>query len=282
MAATCHRPAGCLAARSPLVGATLRARRVVPFQSLAQRPAASPINASPRDEQGKTSPSSDFAPQLSIPMLATLFTVLAEGAASAVELEPVNPFGGVQANSLYVTLILFLMSVPGIYSLVKRAPSATKKRMTFEVLGPASEGAMSLDDRARQIFGYFKRYNYSVKATGEVITFEGIYAADKGQAAALVFYVFFGMASVALVLSILVPSVGNWWYGLTAVSPAAYFYYMQKGTRAEEFKVKMVTSDDEKTTDIVVEGDKEEIERFWKELGLVEKGKVLVKGMLAA
>lgn len=27
-------------------------------------------------------------------------------------------------------------------------------------------------------------------------------------------------------------------------------------------------------------GDDEEIERFWKELGLVEKGKVLVKGIL--
>ncbi len=27
-------------------------------------------------------------------------------------------------------------------------------------------------------------------------------------------------------------------------------------------------------------GDDEEIERFWKELGLMEKGKVLVKGIL--
>jgi hypothetical protein len=33
---------------------------------------------------------------------------------------------------------------------------------------------------------------------------------------------------------------------------------------APQFKVKMVTADDEKTTDITVEGDKEEIERFWK------------------
>lgn len=80
----------------------------------------------------------------------------------------------------------------GIWSLVKRAPQATKKRMTFEVPGPAVEGAVPLDDRARQIFRYFKRYNYTVKETGEVITFEGIYAADKGQAAALVFYLFCG------------------------------------------------------------------------------------------
>lgn len=218
---------------------------------------------------------------LSSPALAALFSyVLTEAPASAVALSDSSPFAGVASNSLYVTLGLFVMCVPGIWSLVKRAPQATKKRMTFEVPGPAVEGAVPLDDRARQIFRYFKRYNYTVKETGEVITFEGIYAADKGQAAALVFYLFCGMASVALVLSILVPQVGNWWYALTAVSPAGYYYYMQRGTRPEQFKVKMVTADDEKTTDITVEGDKEEIERFWKELGLVEKGKVLVKGML--
>ena len=46
-----------------------------------------------------------------------------------------------------------------------------------------------------------------------------------------------GMASVALVLSILVPSVGNWWYLLTLLSPAAWFYYFQKGERVEQVSV---------------------------------------------
>lgn len=46
-----------------------------------------------------------------------------------------------------------------------------------------------------------------------------------------------GMASVALVLSILVPSVGNWWYLLTLVSPAAWFYYFQKGERVEQVRL---------------------------------------------
>lgn len=45
-------------------------------------------------------------------------------------------------------------------------------------------------------------------------------------------------------------------------------------------RVKMVTADDQSTTDIVVEGDQEEIERFYKELGLTEKGKIYVKGVL--
>ncbi len=43
-----------------------------------------------------------------------------------------------------------------------------------------------------------------------------------------------GMASVALVLSLLVPDVGNWWYLLTLAAPAAWLYYFQRGERVEE------------------------------------------------
>lgn len=45
-------------------------------------------------------------------------------------------------------------------------------------------------------------------------------------------------------------------------------------------QVKMVTADDDSTTDIVIEGDQEEVTRMSKELQLVEKGKVYVKGLL--
>ena len=81
---------------------------------------------------------------------------------------------------------------PGLWSQIKRAPKASIKRKTFEAPGPAKEGANSLDARASQIFMYFKKYNYDVKDQGETITFSGTYAASRGQAAALVFYVFCG------------------------------------------------------------------------------------------
>ncbi len=45
-------------------------------------------------------------------------------------------------------------------------------------------------------------------------------------------------------------------------------------------QVKMVTDDDDKRTEIRIEGDPEEAERLRKELGLAEKGKVYVKGLL--
>lgn len=44
----------------------------------------------------------------------------------------------------------------------------------------------------------------------------------------------------------------------------------------------MTAADDEKTVDILVQGDEEEIERMTKELGLFEKGKVYVPGLLEA
>lgn len=267
-----------------------------------------------------------------------------------------NPFETQASNSLYVTLLLFLMTVPGIWSQIKRAPKASVKRKTYEVLGPKAEGAMPLDDRARQVFRcvahrklaisrlytcslsmhlrctarglmcwasycarcksmhcnshklpmphasfptpfllvfvsvifrerdcqqvaahlsernanplhglqfatltsavppcllpsppltgalpgrrYFKKYNYELQKTGEVITFVGTYQADKGQAAALVFYTFFGLGSIALVLSTLFQEVGGWFYSLVLFSPLAGAYYFKKGTREEEVKVR--------------------------------------------
>eukprot|EP01024_Parvocaulis_polyphysoides_P035512 TRINITY_DN3145_c1_g1_i3.p1 TRINITY_DN3145_c1_g1~~TRINITY_DN3145_c1_g1_i3.p1 ORF type:complete len:302 (-),score=50.38 TRINITY_DN3145_c1_g1_i3:182-1087(-) len=187
---------------------------------------------------------------------------------------------GFSKESYYVTLGLFVLSLPGLWSLIKRAPKAKIVRKTFEVEGPKKEGPTGLDRRARQIFAYFKNYNYKVKETGDVIVFEGTYAASRGQAAALVFYVFIGLGSTALVLSIALPQIGNWWYLLTLLSPLAGLYYFQRGTREEEIRVKMITSDDETTTDIVIQGDDEEIDRFRRELQLMEKGKVYVKGVL--
>ena len=213
---------------------------------------------------------------------AILMLSATPSAMAATETISSNPFEGVQSNSLYVTLALFLMSVPGIWSQVKRAPQANKKRKTFEVDGPARPGAVSMDDRARQIFSYFKRYNYTVKERGEVISFVGLYQADKGQAAAVTFYTFIGLGCIALVLSTVNPEVGGLWYGITLISPAAWFYYMSRGNREEEVRVKMVIADNEETTDIIIEGDIEEITRLSKELNLVEKGMIRVKGILEA
>jgi hypothetical protein len=55
---------------------------------------------------------------------------------------------------------------------------------------------------------------------------------------------------------------------------------MENAGRKEQVKVKMVTADDDMTTDVIVEGDVEEIERMRRDLNLVPKGMVRVKGIL--
>lgn len=87
----------------------------------------------------------------------------------------------------------------GLWSQIKRAPKAKRVRKTFETQGPQQQGALPLDQRARQIFAYFKKYNYDVKDAGDVIRFTGNYKASRGQAAALTFYVFMGEACMLLV-----------------------------------------------------------------------------------
>ena len=155
--------------------------------------------------------------------------------------------------SYYATLGLFLLSFPGLYSLVKRSPdpkararrprsgrSAGRlrpaspthptslppptrqiKRKTFEVPGPGVPGAVPLDDRARSMFAYFKRNNYDVTSTGEVISFEGAVRPDRGTASYIVFCAAIGLASGGLVLSIAAPAIGDSAYWITALAPFA-------------------------------------------------------------
>ncbi len=164
-----------------------------------------------------------------------------------------------------------------------RAATLTRlqiERKTFEVPGPGAPGAMSLDERARALFAFFKRNNYAVASTGEVITFEGTIQPERGTAAYITFCAFVGLGSAALVTSIAVPWIGDSAYWMTALSPAAGAYYWVNAGRKEVMKVKIVTSDDEQTSDVIIEGDANEIERCARELQMVEKGKIYVKGLL--
>lgn len=51
--------------------------------------------------------------------------------------------------------------------------------------------------------------------------FEGDIQPNRSQAAFLVFCTALSLASVALVLSITNPEIGEWWYSIVAISPLA-------------------------------------------------------------
>jgi hypothetical protein len=186
---------------------------------------------------------------------------------------------GYSKASYYASLGLFALSLPGLWSLVKRSTKSKVAQKTYELKGPA-DGGEEQGQIAQRVAHYFTEKNYAPVELGEVATFEGNVAPQQGIAAYITFCAFMGLLSLALVLNIAVPGPGSLWYAVTLLSPLAGVYYQQKADRRERIKVKLETADDDSVTDLTVEGDDEEIDRFRRELALQEKGKIPVKGLL--
>ena len=74
--------------------------------------------------------------------------------------------------------------------------------------------------------------------------------------------------------------MGNYWYLSTLVSPIAGKYYLDNAERTDQITVKITTEDDETSSEVVVQGNDEEVNRLQKALDLREKGMVYVKGVL--
>jgi len=187
---------------------------------------------------------------------------------------------GYSNASYYTTLGLYAMSLPGLYSIIKRSTKEKVVLKTYEVAGPAaSENPLELDALARMISTHFIKNNYNIASAGEVVTFEGNIEASKGQAAFLVFCTFVGLGSMALVLSIQFPQIGDNFYWSTLISPLAGVFYWENASRKEEVQVKMITSDDDTTTDVRIQGPDGAVQEFRRALELNEKGMVRVKGI---
>ncbi|KAL1314508.1 hypothetical protein HN51_041307 [Arachis hypogaea] len=182
---------------------------------------------------------------------------------------------GYSTASYYTSLGLFVISVPGLWSLIKRSVKSKIVKKTF-----IGEGEKKAPNQvAGEILSFFTRNNFAVTNRGETITFEGTMVPSRGQAALLTFCTCISLASVALVLTITVPDFGNNWFFITALSPLAGAYYWTRASRKEEIKVKMIVDDDGTLSEIVVQGDDQQVEQMRKELNLSEKGMVYVKGV---
>ncbi|XP_021762449.1 protein COFACTOR ASSEMBLY OF COMPLEX C SUBUNIT B CCB1, chloroplastic-like [Chenopodium quinoa] len=184
---------------------------------------------------------------------------------------------GYSVASYYTSLGLFVISVPGLWSLIKRS---VKSKIVKKAYVQADENKKAPNQVAGEILSYFTRNNFAVTDRGETITFEGMMVPSRGQAALLTFCTCISLASVALVLTITFPDVGNNWFFITALSPLAGIYYWQRAARKEQIKIKMVVGEDGTLSDVIVQGDDQQVEQMRKELQLNEKGMVYVKGIL--
>eukprot|EP01018_Ginkgo_biloba_P038839 Gb_25718 [translate_table: standard] len=180
---------------------------------------------------------------------------------------------GYSAASYYTSLGLFVLSLPGLWSLIKRSTKSKIVQKTFIV---TKEDGKAPSQIAGEVLSFFTRNNFVVVDRGETITFEGNMVPSRGQASFLTFCTCISLASVALVLTITVPDVGDKWYWLTALSPLAGVYYWKRASRKEQIKVKMLVVDDESSTDVTVQGDDEQVDQLRRELKLMEKGMVVL------
>lgn len=183
---------------------------------------------------------------------------------------------GYSVASYYTSLGLFVISVPGLWSLIKRS---VKSKVVQKTLVEAGEKKKAPNQAAGEILSFFTRNNFVVSERGETITFEGMMVPSRGQAALLTFCTCISLASVALVLTITFPDVGNNWFWITVLSPLAGLYYWKRAARKEQMKVKMMVGDDGTLSEIIVQGDDQQVEQLRKELQFNEKGMVYVKGI---
>jgi len=192
---------------------------------------------------------------------------------------------GYSQVSYYFVLALYILSFPGIFSLVTRSVKSKVVRKTYEIAGPAATGGRPTREVAGDIVAFFQANNYKIVDAAETIVFEGTQAPLAGRAAFLTACTFVCLASLALVLTIFEQQafgggLGNIWYAATLASPVAGKYYLDNAERTDQISVKIITEDDEMSADIIVQGDDEEVERFQKTLDLREKGMIYVKGIL--
>ncbi|KAL3640403.1 Protein COFACTOR ASSEMBLY OF COMPLEX C SUBUNIT B ccb1, chloroplastic [Castilleja foliolosa] len=176
--------------------------------------------------------------------------------------------GGYSLASYYTSLGLFVISVPGLWSLIKRSVKSKVVKKTFLVDNAEKKAPSQV---AGEIMSFFTRNNFAVSDRGETITFEGMMVPSRGQAALLTFCTCISLASVALVLTITYPDIGNNWFLLTVLSPLAGVYYWTKASRKEEIKVRMMVDDNKTLSEIIVQGDDQQVEQMRKELQLSEK-----------
>lgn len=123
--------------------------------------------------------------------------------------------------SLYFTLALYVLTLPGLYSLVSRSVKVKLVEKQYDLPGPSIPTARAEKMVAAEVMAYFKARNYEITAAQDTITFTGVMGRSNSQAYFLTFCTFVGLGSLALVLSILLPDLGSKAYFITLISPYA-------------------------------------------------------------
>ena len=129
----------------------------LPACSLALRAGAKPPKLTlPKLPNTPARFGSDFAQP---PDLAAVWALTLATAPLPALAEEVSTFS---SASYYTTLALYVLALPGVYSLVTRSVKAKVVRKVYEVLGPAADGGRPTRELAGDIVGFFQANNYKI------------------------------------------------------------------------------------------------------------------------
>lgn len=215
--------------------------------------------------------------------------------------------------SYFTVLGLYLLSFPGLISIIQRSTKAKMKRKTYISPGlnykmnstvsttfdtvtdmtnvpeyAMNKDPLSIRDQAIEVMAYMKGNNYMVQEmTNTTITFEGVVQRSLSQAFFLTFCTVLGLLSLALVLQIQFQSMvsdeqqqsTNFFY-LAFLSPYAGIYYWNAGDRVDTIQIQLSTNSDETMNEMIVYGPDDEMERMWRTLQLQEKNMIPIPSIL--
>uniref|UniRef100_A0A7S4S8L3 Uncharacterized protein n=1 Tax=Alexandrium monilatum TaxID=311494 RepID=A0A7S4S8L3_9DINO len=197
---------------------------------------------------------------------------IARQAGDYVEMSASAGLAGFQGSelSLWTTLAIFLVSLPGVYSTIQRTGQAKFVEKTYLMPGTAA-GGLEMRSIAGGVVAYFKGLNYTMENAPQSgkIRFVGNMQGSISQALYLTGCLAGALVSLGIVLQSLFPDgplgLGtNFWYAPALLSPYAGWYYWGRAFRRDIVELQLEMSEDMQTTTLGALGDKETIEALQK------------------
>ncbi len=176
--------------------------------------------------------------------------------------QPLNPK---MTPVLTSTLVLTVLLAIGLFFFIR---ASTKDRIEQMVLETSDSEEVLLP----RLQSYFTDRAYRVAAVDrdtDIITFEGLVRPSVFLAALLTGLAAVGAMCLALVLSMLFPTVGKLWVGLLLIAPLAGWFYWQGSSRTEQIRLKVESQDlQQAPTKIKISGHRDELAVFQATLQL--------------
>jgi Cofactor assembly of complex C subunit B len=163
------------------------------------------------------------------------------------------------------TFILTILLAIGLFFFIR---ASTKDRIEQMVLETSDTEAVLLP----RIDAYFTDRSYRIAGVDrdtEIVTFEGLVRPSVFLAVLLTGLAAVGAMCLALVLSMLLPDIGNLFLLLLLVAPLAGWFYWEGSTRTEQVRLKVEVPEDLPSGTLVkVSGHRDELAIFQSTLEL--------------